>query len=121
MTFSDFPFPWTPPRYPDCAHITRYLEAYVKHWGLQHMIKFGHNVLEAMPTSEGRQPQWLVRWQRTGDGVVLHQEFDALVVAAGAFVHPSTLHKFSKKIPWRHAPMMGPPWTGISKKNDEDT
>jgi len=100
--FSDFPY--DPARYP--AYFSHrlqlgYLNEYAEHFKLREHIRFGTEVLACRPVNrragEGgdgnRRVGWTLRVRKVGEGgdgeeVVEELEFDALMVATGAFSKP---------------------------------
>jgi hypothetical protein len=73
--FARFPMPADTPDYPSRAHVGRYLEAYVEHFGLQDRLRLGTEVVAARQDAGGK---WVLE---LGDGS--SETYDAVVVASG--------------------------------------
>ena len=54
MEYASYPMPQDTPDYPGHAHIARYFDAFVDHFGLRESISFRTEVVDAAPDAAGR-------------------------------------------------------------------
>ncbi|MEZ4384047.1 MAG: NAD(P)/FAD-dependent oxidoreductase [Nannocystaceae bacterium] len=80
---ADFPWPFRPQAHPTTAEILRYLDAAVRHFGLD--VRCGHTVTALEELAAG----WRVRVAVDG-GDPLALEVDFVVVAVGQYTQPPT-------------------------------
>lgn len=79
---SDFPMPRSYPEWPTGEQVQRYLADYVRHFGLDRLLRLETEVLGAVPGPDG----WtLTVRDATGEST---EVFDHLVVANGVFSEP---------------------------------
>ena len=76
--YPDFPMPDDLPDYPHHSQLLDYFRAYARHFELERHIRFGHDVVRAVPAGAG----WEVTVAEPGGGEVT-RSYDALVAANG--------------------------------------
>jgi dimethylaniline monooxygenase (N-oxide forming) len=83
---SDFPYPADYPEWPSGEQVQRYLDAYVKHFGLAPDLRLSTEVLTTRHQPDG----WEVDARAAGDATaaVQTQRFDYLLVCNGIFSQP---------------------------------
>ncbi|MFE9432595.1 NAD(P)-binding domain-containing protein [Streptomyces sp. NPDC006640] len=80
MEYASYPMPQGTPDYPGHAHIARYFDAFVDHFGLRESISFRTEVVDAAPDATGR---WTVRRRHRDTGQEGVGTYDAVLVANG--------------------------------------
>ena len=76
--FLDFPMPADYPDFPSAEQMLSYIDAYAKRFQLRRNIRFGSDVVEAVPLSPDGTDGWMVR---CADG--FEQRYTAVVAATG--------------------------------------
>ncbi|KAI5478827.1 FAD/NAD P-binding domain-containing protein [Pseudohyphozyma bogoriensis] len=84
MTFPRLHYPPGTPLFASYAHVKKYHDTAVNHFGLVPFIKLGMEVVDAV----WGQEQWTVTG-RTGEGESFTRHYDHLVVANGHLTYPS--------------------------------
>ncbi len=85
---SDFPMPKSYPEWPTGEQVQAYLADYVRHFGLESLLRLGTEVLGAEPSADGSG--WTVTSRRAGAAAdpLETRTYDHLVVANGIFSEP---------------------------------
>ncbi|MGW1728565.1 NAD(P)-binding domain-containing protein [Streptomyces sp. NPDC002306] len=80
MEYASYPMSEDYPVYPGHAHIARYFDAFVDHFGLRASITFRTEVVDVSPTEEGL---WSVAARHRDTGQRTRTRYDAVLVANG--------------------------------------
>ncbi|MFD6494251.1 NAD(P)-binding domain-containing protein [Streptomyces sp. NPDC059944] len=80
MEYASYPMPHDTPDYPGHAHIARYFDAFVDHFGLRESIAFRTEVIDVAPGADGR---WTARCRHRDTERETARTYDAVLVANG--------------------------------------
>ncbi|TCK27517.1 flavin-containing monooxygenase [Pseudonocardia endophytica] len=83
--FSDFPMPADYPEWPSGEQVQAYLESYVRHFGLEPLLRLGTEVRSAEQDGDG----WRLALRSVDSGEESVETVDHLVVANGVFCEPN--------------------------------
>ncbi|XP_046971080.1 senecionine N-oxygenase-like [Vanessa cardui] len=85
MELKDFPLPDDLPAFPSWRDYYKYIKDYAKHFDLERVIKFLHNVTLVSRVND----IWKVKYQNVVTGEEFEDEFDFVIVGAGHFSKPN--------------------------------
>jgi thioredoxin reductase len=87
--FPDFPMPDSFPDYPSHRQIKQYFERYADHFGLRERIRFGQEVVRAVPVGDGAA--WDLTARDVASGEETTRRYAGIAVANG--------HNWNPKVP----------------------
>jgi cation diffusion facilitator CzcD-associated flavoprotein CzcO len=83
--YPDFPMPDAFPDYPHHSHMHAYFRAYMRHFGLDEVIRFSTEVVRIAPAGQGR---WDVTVRPRGGGAEETARYGGVVIANGHNWYP---------------------------------